>query len=116
MDQGKPMSDTTKPLAEIVGALKERAKNDNHKRRAPAVMVTPCMMESGMAVLHKMAASPDNFTDGALVEGIFLHMWEAYWLEIDATHRKKTAGRPVVALRPHGLILPPGMRPKPTGA
>jgi hypothetical protein len=79
--------------------------NDNKKFRAPKVMVTPSMLAAGLEVMHKCVnAEEENVTDDAMLIGTFLAMWNAYWEEINATHKRKVGASPIIKVP--GLILP----------
>ncbi len=62
------------------------------------------MIEAGLAALKQIVDGGDEHTDDGLVAAVFYEMWNAYWTEIEATGRKKTAGSPIIK-RPN-LILP----------
>lgn len=78
---------------------------DNKKFRAPQVIVTPSMLKAGMDFMAgAVDTDQENLSDQALVIGLFMAVWEAYWLEINATHKRKQTGSPIVKVP--GLILP----------
>ena len=82
---------------------------DNKKFRAPKVIVTPTMLRAGMDFMAKCVAdeqtgSDKEITDEQMVIGTFLAMWTAYWEEINATHKRKQTGSPII--KPTNLILP----------
>lgn len=86
--------------------------NDNKRPRAPAMMVTEGMLDAGVKLFEFMASEPEKHTDRALVGGIFTEMWLVYWAEIQAVAKRKSAGLPIVQLRPAArLILPHGVKP-----
>lgn len=79
---------------------------DNKKFRPPQVIVTPTMLKAGtdfMAACVSDEAENDP-SDESLIIGTFLAMWTAYWEEINATHKRKQTGSPIVKVP--GLILP----------
>lgn len=69
----------------------------------PMVMVTPVMLKAGMDFMARGLDAEEGISDQALVTGTFLAMWEAYWQEINATHKRKQAGSPII--KPKSLIL-----------
>ncbi len=82
--------------------------NDNKKIRAPKLAITKPMVDAGKAILDKMTSVADDFTDDALVAGIFYEMWAAYWTEVMAVQKKKATVHPFV--KPTGLILRKGIK------
>lgn len=83
----------------------------NGKWRPPKIAMTPRMMAAGLDALKQIVDGGDEHTDDALVAAVFINMWAAYWADIEAVARKKTAGAPLITpQKPKGLILPPSLK------
>ena len=82
--------------------------NDNKEIRAPKVAITAPMIEAGKEILDRMTGKADDFTDDALVAGVFYAMWCVYFEEIEAVRRKKATVHPFIKPSPSKLILPDG--------
>lgn len=78
------------------------------KFSAPKVIVTPSMLKAGMDFMAKCLkdeeVSDKALTDEQMIIGTFLAMWQAYWTEINDTHKRHQAGSPII--KPVNLILP----------